>query len=54
MGVIHQQEGDLEAAKRDYERALAVFETRLGPEHPNTQGVRSFLDALNDELDAAP
>jgi len=31
-------------------RALAIFETSLGPDHPNTQTVRSNLAILIENL----
>ena len=35
LGLIHQDLGDLLAAKASFERALAIGEATLGPDHPN-------------------
>jgi hypothetical protein len=39
--------GDLPGAKAAFERALAILEKFLGPDHPKTQLVRRNLAALN-------
>ncbi|HVR98913.1 MAG TPA: tetratricopeptide repeat protein, partial [Thermoanaerobaculia bacterium] len=41
-------QGDLAAARPYYERALAIFEARLGPDHPDTKTVRENLAALGN------
>ncbi|MCB0182395.1 MAG: tetratricopeptide repeat protein, partial [Anaerolineae bacterium] len=38
--------GDYAAARPYYEQALAIFERKLGPNHPYTQIVRGNLAAL--------
>jgi hypothetical protein len=38
--------GYLAAARPYYERALAIWEARLGPDHPNTKIARENLAAL--------
>ncbi|TDJ67611.1 MAG: tetratricopeptide repeat protein, partial [Proteobacteria bacterium] len=38
--------GDLDGARAAYERALEIFEKRLGPEHPDTQMVKKHLESL--------
>lgn len=35
-----------------YEQALAIFEARLGGEHPNTRTVRENLEVLKAQLAA--
>jgi len=44
-------QGDYDAAREYYERALAILEIQLGPEHPSTKTVRGNLEALLDELE---
>ena len=44
-GLLHAQ-GEYEAARPCYERALAIFEEKLGPEHPHTKIVRDNLESL--------
>ncbi|MCB0222600.1 MAG: tetratricopeptide repeat protein [Anaerolineae bacterium] len=41
-----QAMGDNEGARPYYERALAILEKRLGPNHPYSQVVRNNLAAL--------
>ncbi|MCI0645537.1 MAG: tetratricopeptide repeat protein, partial [Chloroflexi bacterium] len=45
-GLLHGQ-GDLAGARPYYERALAINEKALGPDHPDTQLVRRNLAALS-------
>lgn len=33
----------------DYERTLAIFEKRLGPDHPDTKTVRDNLASLSKD-----
>jgi hypothetical protein len=40
--------GDLAGARPYFERALAIFTTRPGPDHPHTQIARRNLAALAD------
>ena len=40
--------GDLAGAKAYYEQALAIFEERLGPEHPYSKIVRNNLRGLDE------
>jgi len=45
--------GDYASARPLYERALAITEQALGPEHPNTRTVRTNLAALDAPLSSA-
>ena len=47
---FHIVTADLAAARPYMERALAIFEARLGPDHPNTQTARRNLDRLLAEM----
>ena len=49
LGFLLRAIGEYEAARPYYERALAIVEDVLGPDHPHTQGVRGNLAALNQE-----
>lgn len=49
-GFYLQSVGDYAGARPYYEQALAIFEKRLGPEHPNTKIVRGNLQALLEEI----
>jgi Tetratricopeptide repeat len=46
LGVLLQPQGDLAGAWPYYERALRIFQFRLGQAHPFTQAVQGHLDAL--------
>jgi tetratricopeptide (TPR) repeat protein len=46
LGSVLQDQGDLEGAKRCFERALKIFEKRLGKDHPNAVIVRNNLNSL--------
>jgi hypothetical protein len=41
-------QGDLAAARPLFERALAIFEKALGPDHPDTAIARRSLAALSE------
>ena len=43
---VLQAQGDLEGAKKCCQRVLAIFEKRLGKDHPNTILVRNNLQSL--------
>ena len=47
LGYHLRQVADLAGARQAFERALAIFETFLGPDHPNTQIVRRNLEGLS-------
>ena len=49
LGYLLQAQGDLAGARPVFERALAIFTARLGPDHPNTRIVRGNLAALPRE-----
>jgi Tfp pilus assembly protein PilF len=46
LGYLLQAMGDLAAARPYYERALAITEQVLGPDHPHTHIVRDNLATL--------
>ena len=46
LGGAYQALGEIDRAIRYYEQALAVFERRLGNEHPHTKLVRENLAAM--------
>ena len=48
LGGLLLAQGEYEAARPYYERALAIFEEKLGPEHPQTKIARGNLDSLVD------
>jgi hypothetical protein len=41
-----QDQGDRAAARRLFERARAIYENSLGPEHPSTVNARNALANL--------
>ncbi|HEY2958094.1 MAG TPA: tetratricopeptide repeat protein [Actinomycetota bacterium] len=49
-GVVRAQ-GDLDAARTLHERALAIREARLGPDHPDTVRSRGLLAAVVTALE---
>ena len=46
LGVLLQAQGDLASARRYLERALAICEQVLGPEHPTTDTSLNTLGVL--------
>ena len=46
LGSVLKAQGDLEGAKKCFQRALAIFEKRLGRDHPNSVTVRNNLNSL--------
>ncbi len=46
LGRVLQALGDLAGARAAFERALAICERVLGPEHPNTRNARGNLESL--------
>jgi len=46
LGGLLDSMGDLAGARPYYERALAILEAKLGPDHPHTVTVRRNLEAL--------
>jgi Tetratricopeptide repeat len=45
-GVLLRDNGDFEGARPLQERAVAIFEEALGPEHPETNRARYNLSSL--------
>jgi Tetratricopeptide repeat len=45
---VLQDLGDLQGAKTQLERALAITEATYGPDHPNVATVAANLASLND------
>ena len=48
LGMVLKNLRDLAGARAAFERALAVSETFLPPDHPQIRNVPSNLDALDD------
>ena len=46
---LWRSQGDFTAARRLYERALAIREKALGPDHPDTTTVRQNLASLAEQ-----
>ncbi|MFC1713998.1 tetratricopeptide repeat protein, partial [Candidatus Poribacteria bacterium] len=46
LGVALQGLGNLDGAKENFQRALEIFERRLGTDHRYTQGVRRNFERL--------
>jgi hypothetical protein len=51
LANILRDSGDLDGARPLYERALAINETQLGPNHPDTARSRQGLAAVVTELE---
>jgi Tetratricopeptide repeat len=53
LATVLHDEGDVAGARRLYERALAIRETRLGLDHPDTvqsrQRLAAVVAALNEQ-----
>ena len=47
LGLVLQDLGDLAGARAAFERALAIFERVLGPDHPSTRIARGNLKSLD-------
>ena len=52
LGYLLRAQGDSAAARPYYERALALREQVLGPNHPNTRSSRASLAAIEERLAA--
>ncbi|WP_177326003.1 serine/threonine-protein kinase [Nannocystis exedens] len=52
LGLVHARRGDREAASRELERALALAEATLGPDHLGVATVVGHLAALRAEAGA--
>ena len=46
LGSVLRALGDLAGARAAFERALAIWERVLGPNHPNTRIARGNLESL--------
>ncbi len=46
LGTLLQAMGELAGARPYYERALAILEAKLGPDHPHTKIARGNLQSL--------
>ena len=46
LGLAYHAKGEVDRAIRYFEQALAVFERRLGNEHPHTKSVRANIAAM--------
>ena len=49
LGLVLKDQGDLEGAKSCFERALKIFEKRLGKDHPYAVLVRKNLKPLQEK-----
>ena len=54
LAGLLESRGRLDEAEPLYRRALAILESVLGPEHPNTVTVRGNLEALLRPIDRPP
>jgi tetratricopeptide (TPR) repeat protein len=54
LGLVLRDLGDLDGARAAFERALATFQKYLGEDHPNTRGVKSWLAAVEEEMNPHP
>jgi Tetratricopeptide repeat len=54
LGLVLQDLGDLEGARAQVERALAIGEAALGSEHPNVAIWRGHLNGVLQALQKAP
>jgi Tetratricopeptide repeat len=48
---VLRDQGDLDGARTLHERALAIYEARLGADHPDTARSRERLAAVVAELE---
>jgi Tfp pilus assembly protein PilF len=44
IGMVYGKKGDRAAATEMYTKAYHIFLTVLGPHHPQTQGLKPFVD----------
>jgi len=49
---VQQRLGEFEAARATQQRALAIFQQRLGPQHPYTAHARQILSAMESADDS--
>ena len=50
LGVVLRDLGDLEGAKKCHERALKIFQDKLGEDHPHTMRAQNNLAALERKM----
>jgi tetratricopeptide (TPR) repeat protein len=50
LGLVLKDLGDLAGARAQFERALAIGETALGPDHPRVAVIRGNLAEVLREL----
>jgi hypothetical protein len=50
LGHVLAEQGELDRARSFHERALAIYEARLGPDHPDTERSRRNLAAVKAAL----
>ena len=48
MGIIFQDDIDLDSAKENFEKARIIFLNVLGEDHPNTKLLARKIKELND------
>jgi hypothetical protein len=46
LGMLGQAQGALVEARSYFERALSIYELRLGADYPTARGIRARLSAL--------
>ena len=49
LGSIYAEKDDKEKARAYLQKAKAIFLKKLGPNHPNTKNVQSWIDKVNNE-----
>jgi hypothetical protein len=54
LGLVLQARGELQAALRRYQQALALEEGALGPDHPQVGRTLLNLSEVEERLDATP
>ncbi|MEZ4730196.1 MAG: tetratricopeptide repeat protein [Caldilineaceae bacterium] len=54
LGILAYYEGDKAAAHSYLQQALAIYTSRLGANHPDTQRTSASLAVVRAELDAGP
>jgi hypothetical protein len=47
LALLHRAQGDPAAARTLFERALAIRERVLGPDHPDTVATRRSLEEMD-------
>jgi hypothetical protein len=54
LALLLSDQGDLAGARPLYERALAIREKVLGPEHPDTISLKNAASLFQDQADPIP